>query len=41
MSEYNTLLEKQNALYEEKDKEKKKEIEENQMNNQNVRIVLL
>ena len=33
MSEYNQLLEKQNSLYDEKEKEKKKEIEENQMNN--------
>jgi hypothetical protein len=33
MSECNQLLEKQNNLYDEKEKEKKKEIEENQMNN--------
>jgi hypothetical protein len=41
MSEYNQLLEKQNALFEEKDKEKKKEIEENQINNMNVCYLFL
>jgi len=35
-NEYNQLLEKQCAIYEEKEKEKKKEIEDNQINNQNV-----
>ena len=40
-NEYSQLLEKQNAIYEEKEKEKKKKIEENQINNQNVKNILI
>jgi hypothetical protein len=39
--ELNILLEKQNTLFEEKEKERKKEIEENELNNENVNFVKL